>query len=175
MEMDSSTQLPVPPSRFFADAMLGKLARWLRILGYDTAYEKVIEDEQLVERVLGEGRWLLTRDGYLAKRKIVRGRHTLIVSDRLDDQLRQLKLALHLTLDLGEQTVSRCAECNRILEAVSQEEAECRVPPFVAATCSAFTRCRHCNRIYWPGTHWTNVLARLTQLRQEAEEPKPST
>ena len=76
---------------FFADAMLGRLARWLRMLGYDTAYEKVISDESLIAGVLTEHRWLLTRDRYLVQRKVVRDRQTLIVSDHLQDQLRQLR------------------------------------------------------------------------------------
>jgi uncharacterized protein with PIN domain len=73
----------VPSPLFFADAMLGRLARWLRMLGYDTAYEKVISDEALTARVLTEQRWLLTRDRYLVQRKVLRCRHTLIVSDHL--------------------------------------------------------------------------------------------
>lgn len=59
-------RLPKPVIRFMADAMFGRLERWLRILGYDTAYEKVITDDVLIERVLRENLWLLTRDGYLA-------------------------------------------------------------------------------------------------------------
>jgi len=78
------------PMRFMADAMLGRLARWLRILGYDTAYEKVITDEALLERVIRDDRWLLTRDRRLALRKLLRDRHTLIVSDDVEGQLHQL-------------------------------------------------------------------------------------
>ncbi len=68
---------------FFADAMLGKLARWLRILGYDTAYERDVSDEELIERVGHEKRWLLTRDRYLAQRRLVRDRLTLLRADRV--------------------------------------------------------------------------------------------
>src|SRR4030066_1602382 len=92
--MQSLNARIVPPPMFFADAMLGRLARWLRMLGYDTAYEKVISDEWLIARVLEEQRWLLTRDRYLVQRKTLRDRHTLIVSDHFQDQLRQLRSEL---------------------------------------------------------------------------------
>jgi uncharacterized protein len=69
--MESLNAQIVPSPTFFADAMLGRLARWLRMLGYDTAYEKVISDESLVARVLTEQRWLLTRDSYLVQRKVL--------------------------------------------------------------------------------------------------------
>lgn len=156
------------PSRgaFLADTMLGRLARWLRILGYDTAYERHLPDNALIERVLQEGRWLLTRDGYLAKRKALRGRHTLLTSDFLGDQLQQLSQELRLDLNLGADTESRCAECNVVLEPIPHEEAARRVPPFVAGRHAEFIHCPGCGRIYWPGTHWTHLIGQLEQLRR---------
>jgi uncharacterized protein with PIN domain len=155
----------VPSPTFFADAMLGRLARWLRMLGYDTVYEKVISNESLVARVLTEQRWLLTRDRYLVQRKVLRGRHTLIVSDHLQDQLRQLQSELHLDLDLSDKTASRCAACNNILKPIPHEKATSTVPAYVASLHPRFVQCPNCGRIYWPGTHWTHMLARLQYLR----------
>ncbi len=155
----------VPSTVFFADAMLGRLARWLRMLGYDTAYEKVISDESLVARVLTEQRWLLTRDRYLVQRKVLRGRHRLIVSDHLQDQLRQLRSELHLDLDLSDRTTSRCAECNVLLMPIPHEEAAHAVPTYVASLHPQFVQCPNCRHIYWPGTHWTHMLTRLQALR----------
>jgi uncharacterized protein with PIN domain len=158
--------LPIAqPLAFFADAMLGRLARWLRMLGYDTAYEKVISDESLVARVLTERRWLLTRDSYLVQRKVLRGRHTLVVSDHLPDQLRQLRSELHLELDLSDRTASRCASCNNILIVIPHEKAALTVPAYVASLHPHFVQCRSCGRIYWPGTHWTHMVTRLQELR----------
>ncbi|MEW6246333.1 MAG: Mut7-C RNAse domain-containing protein [Nitrospirota bacterium] len=154
-----------PFYRFFADAMLGKLARWLRILGYDTAYEKVIADDVLIQRVLHENRWLLTRDTYLAQRRILRGRHTLIAGDRVHDQLRQLNRELGLCLDPNGQAAYRCADCNALLEPIAKEQAAPLVPPFVAAQYREFIRCPQCGRVYWPGTHWTNLCRELQRLR----------
>jgi uncharacterized protein with PIN domain len=154
----------VPSPTFFADAMLGRLARWLRTLGYDTAYEKVISDESLVARVLTEQRWLLTRDRFLVQRKVLRGRHTLIVSDHLQDQLRQLQSDLHLDLDLSDKTASRCAVCNNILIVIPHEEAARSVPSYVASQHGTFAQCPRCERIYWPGTHWIRMGALLKEL-----------
>ena len=163
--MDSLNAQIVPSPAFFADAMLGRLARWLRMLGYDTDYEKVISDETLIARVLTEHRWLLTRDCYLVQRKVLRGHHSLIVSDHLQDQLRQLRSELHLELDLGERTASRCASCNNILIVIPHEETTLTVPAYVASLHTHFVQCPNCGRIYWPGTHWTHMLARLHELR----------
>lgn len=163
--MSSLTSPNAPSPAFFADVMLGRLARWLRTLGYDTAYEPVIADDTLVELVLAEQRWLLTCDRDLVRRKVLRDRHTLIVSDRLQDQLRQLRSELRLELDLSENTASRCASCNNILTAIPHEKAALIVPAYVASSHPRFAQCPHCQRIYWPGTHWTQMLASLQELK----------
>jgi uncharacterized protein with PIN domain len=163
--MESPQAQIVPSPVFFADAMLGRLARWLRLLGYDTAYDKVIADESLISRVLTEQRWLLTRDRYLVQRKVLRDRHTLIVSDHLQAQLQQLRSELHLDLDLSDNTASRCALCNNILIPIPHEIATSTVPAYVARVHPRFVQCPNCERIYWPGTHWTQMLVRLQELR----------
>ena len=163
--MQSLNAQIVPQPMFFADSMLGRLARWLRTLGYDTAYEKVISDEALTERVLTERRWLLTRDRYLVQRKILRDRHTLIVSDRLRDQLRQIRSELHLELDLSDRTASRCAACNTMLIVIPHEKAALTVPAYVASQHGTFSHCPRCERIYWPGTHCMHMRALLQELR----------
>ena len=163
--MESLNAQIVPSPAFFADAMLGRLARWLRMLGYDTAYEKVIADEALIERVLTEHRWLLTRDRYLVQRKVLRGRQTLIVSDHLQDQLRQLQSELHIKFDLTDNTASRCAACNSILIVIPHGEATLTIPAYVANLHPRFVQCPNCGRIYWPGTHWMHMLTRLQELR----------
>lgn len=153
------------PTRFFADAMLGRLARWLRMLGYDTAYERIIPDGALIERVLTEERWLLTRDGHLAVRKALRGRHTLARSDHVAEQLRQLGRELHLDLCPERTRPGRCTECNEVLATIPPEEARQQVPPFVAGQHQAFSRCPRCGRVFWPGTHWERFVRRLEELR----------
>lgn len=171
--MDLHVQASRPPTGFVADTMLGRLARWLRILGYDTAYEKSIADDLLIERALREDRWLLTRDGYLAQRKVLRGRHTLITSDYLDGQLSQLREALHLSLDPSEQRPFRCANCNVVLSPISPREAIPLVPPYVAQHYDHFAQCPRCRHVYWPGTHWVAIVGRLATIRQEDRNLPP--
>jgi uncharacterized protein with PIN domain len=155
------------PTRFIADAMLGRLARWLRILGYDTAYEKAITDELLIERALREDRWLLTRDRCLTLRKLLRGRHTLIASDVVEGQLRQLHRDLKIDLDINRQRDYRCADCNAVLTPISHDDAIPLVPSFVAQQYQTFLQCPQCCKVFWPGTHWEHLLTRLTAIRAE--------
>lgn len=152
------------PDRFVADTMLGRLARWLRMSGYDTKYFHSIADEELIKCSLEERRWLLTRDRYLAVRKVLRGRHTLVRSDGLAGQLAQLRAELGLLLSPDAGTARRCTECNEPLSAVSREHAFSRLPPFVAIQHDRFLECRRCRGVYWPGTHWTNVKRRLADI-----------
>jgi uncharacterized protein len=153
------------PTRFMADAMLGRLARWLRILGYDTAYEKDIPDERLIERALRENRWLLTRDRHLAQRKLLRGRHTLIASDDVEGQLYQLQRDLTIDLDVNHQRGYRCADCNVVLTSISHNDATPLVPPFVSQQYREFLQCPHCRRVFWPGTHWDDLRTRLAAMK----------
>jgi uncharacterized protein with PIN domain len=154
-----------PSLTFFADAMLGKLARWLRMLGYDTAYVRDVKDTLLVERVIQENRWLLTRDRYLAKRKVLRGWHTLLTSDFVSEQLSQLHRELRIDLVVGENTMPRCPECNHILDPTTVEEIRERIPTYVARHHTEFVWCPGCQRPYWPGTHWKHFLDQLEQIR----------
>ncbi|HLZ32677.1 MAG TPA: Mut7-C RNAse domain-containing protein [Nitrospira sp.] len=166
-------QLEPPVTHFMADAMLGRLARWLRILGYDTDYEKDVSDEALIDRVLSENRWLLTRDGYLAQRKVLRGRHTLIKSDNLEGQLQQLHRELHIVLDVIHHKGYRCADCNVVLIPIPHDQAAPLIPPFVAQQYREFLQCPHCRRVFWPGTHWQDLLGRLVGMRDgDGAEPR---
>ncbi len=151
--------------RFIADAMLGRLVRWLRILGYDTAYEKAITDEALIEYVVREHRWLLTRDRRLVLRKLLRGRHSLITSDVVEGQLHQLHRDLKLDLDMNSRRDYRCADCNVALIAIPRDEAALLVPPFVAGKYQEFLQCPQCRRVFWPGTHWNDFWRRLATIR----------
>lgn len=150
--------------------MLGRLARWLRILGYDTAYEKFITDELLVERVLREHRWLLTRDRRLVLRKLLRGRHTLIASDWVEGQLRQLSKELKIDLNLNHQRDYRCADCNVALTFLSPEAAVPLVPPFVAWEYQTFLQCPQCHKTFWAGTHWHDLARQVTAIRESGTD-----
>lgn len=162
-----SSQETEPVARFMVDAMLGRLARWLRILGYDAAYEKVISDEALIDQAFRENRWVLTRDGYLAQRKVLRGRHTVITSDHVQDQLCQLHRDLKIDLDMSRPRDYRCADCNVMLASLSHDEATPLVPRYVAQHYREFRQCPQCRRVFWPGTHWVGLLAQLSTMRAD--------
>lgn len=146
--------------------MLGKLARWLRILGYDTAYERVIADDELIRRVFQEDRWLLTRDRYLARRRVLRGRLTLLQRDDLRGQLCELASHRCLDLALGPGTPCRCADCNAPLTPMPKAQVLGDIPPFVAIEQEDFARCPQCGRLFWPGSHWQRLTRELERLRQ---------
>jgi uncharacterized protein with PIN domain len=147
--------------RFLVDSMLGTLAKWLRILGYDTAYDAQLDDNQLVRLARAQGRILLTRDTGLLKRK---GLRTLFVeSEVLEEQLAQVQQAFGLDVD---QPFSRCPVCNTGLEDVPKYEAWGQVPPFVFQTQERFRLCAECNRFYWRGTHWQRMLERVERLKK---------
>ena len=164
--MGSPHEPAEPVQRFIADAMLGRLARWLRILGYDTAYEKMITDEALIERALREDRWLFTRDRRLVLRKLIRGRHTLIVHDDLEGQLRQLHREIKINLDVSDHRSYRCADCNAVLMPLAHDDAVPLVPFFVAQRYREFLQCPRCRRVFWQGTHWEDLSGRVAAVVQ---------
>jgi len=134
------------------DGMLGRLAKWLRILGYDTAYFPDLDDHQLVRLARAEGRILLTGDRELTRR---RGLTCLLVeSDELEEQVQQVISDLKLET---KQPFSRCPVCNTPLQDVEKPSVKDRVPPYVFQTQEHFSLCPQCDRIYWQGTHWAKM------------------
>ena len=150
------------PPRLIADAMLGSLARWLRTLGIDVAYERGIEDADLVAAAVAEDRIILTRDRRLVERRLARN-HLLIRSPDVEDQVRQVLAELAIEFDVA-RLFSRCLRCNEPLVSVPAEEARQQVPPFVAATQDRFRRCPTCGRIYWRSTHVERMRERLRRM-----------
>jgi uncharacterized protein with PIN domain len=138
-------------ARLLADAMLGGLARWLRVLDLDTAYDPALDDAAVVQLALSQGRIILTRDRKLLERRGARG-HLLIRSGRVAEQLRQVLDELALEPD-PRRLFGRCLRCNTPLEAVAAGDARRHVPPFVARTQESFRRCPACGRYYWRATH----------------------
>lgn len=149
--------------RLLADAMLGRLAKWLRILGYDTAYLADTDDFALLRLARAEDRLILTRDHALAARRGVRA--LLVKSGALQDQLRQVCAALGPPQD---PALPRCPVCNHPLEAVSPDQVVDRLPVYVRRTHDQFSLCAHCDRVYWRGTHWQRMEQLLEGLRDEA-------
>lgn len=150
--------------RFLADCNVGRLARWLRVLGYDAVYEPLLPDAQIVARALAEGRVLLTRDADMMQRKVIAGgavRALLLRYDRVQDQVRQVLTELALE---PVQPLSRCLDCNAELEPRAKAAVAGRLPPYVYATQERFSECPQCARVFWPGTHWERMRERIAAL-----------
>ena len=151
--------------RFLVDINVGRLAKWLRALGYDTATSPSVDDDGLLRHALAEGRILLTKDARLVRRGIIaRGtlRALLVRDDDVWAQLRQV--VRELGLEAEAQEFSRCMRCNTRLAPIPPEEVRDRVPPYVYQHQESFTTCPVCRRIYWPGTHWRNMRAELARI-----------
>ncbi|MBI5561588.1 MAG: Mut7-C RNAse domain-containing protein [Deltaproteobacteria bacterium] len=147
--------------RFFADAMLGSLARWLRVMGYDCAYEKSIEDGALVERAVDEDRVILTRDTLIMGRKKARGRVFFINSNAVEGQIREVRDGLGLDV---ARFLTRCLRCNVLLEDAPKETVREKAPSYVYDTQDAFSRCPACGRVYWSGTHGERMLEEVERF-----------
>lgn len=141
--------------KLLCDHMLGSLARWLRFMGYDTAYPEPGPDRTLIEHARSQNRILLTRDKELAAR--VAGA-VQIRSDNLEEQIREVAGALPLRL---VDPLSRCSLCNEILVSAPLEDVKDRVPEGVRSRHRIFWRCPFCSRVYWRGSHWDKMVARL--------------
>lgn len=139
--------------RFLADTMLGRLATWLRILGYDVEYVRG-EDAALIERARETGRILLTRDTGIVRRRGLPP-HLLVHSDHISEQLRQVIQAFHLTA--ADPSTRRCPRCNALLEPRTKAEVFGRVPEFVWSQQDTFWGCPACGRLYWAGSHWRRM------------------
>lgn len=139
--------------------MLGALTRWLRALDLDTAYDPALDDADLVNRAVAEGRIILTRDRRLTERRLARN-HLLIRSGVVDEQVRQVLEEFGLRPD-PSRLLGRCLRCNESLETLDAELARARVPPWVARTQTEFRACPACGRIYWRGTHVERMVRRL--------------
>jgi uncharacterized protein with PIN domain len=146
-------------TRLIVDVMLGRLAKWLRLLGYDTRYDNSADDATLLRIAQAEDRWLLTRDGPLSRKRGVRT--IWIESQDLAAQIRQVQGVIGPPAD-GKLT--RCAVCNARLVPIDKPDVELQVPPYVFQTQDEFRRCPQCRRIYWAATHVERMREMIDDL-----------
>jgi uncharacterized protein with PIN domain len=151
---------PAGEPRFAADAMLGRLARWLRVLGFDTTWQAHVPDEALVRHALEEERTLLTRDRRLPEEWTL----VPVVVLHAEDLRGQLaELGARFALAARARPFTRCNRCNEALVAASEAEVRERVPPAVRARHHGFLRCPRCGRVYWAGSHVARMRALLAE------------
>ena len=151
-------------ARFIVDTNAGKLARWLKMLGYDTLFINDVDDNELIAIGLNDKRVLLTKDTQIMLQRVVtsgRLKAVLIEDDNPKDQLRQVVRMIKID---QERKFTRCLECNKLLVPKSKDEVQELVPAYVLETQSQYFQCPVCQRIYWRGTHWQRMNKEMKAL-----------
>ena len=162
---------PLRDPRFIADAQLGKLARHLRMAGFDVLYDAHADDETIVRCASASRRTILTRDkGLLRRRDVERG--YFVRSDAADVQLGEVVAALQL--EGAVRPFTRCRECNDPLEDLAREALPASVPAAIRTLYDAFKRCPRCGRTYWPGSHYARMSGLLERARAGAGQERQS-
>jgi uncharacterized protein with PIN domain len=156
--------------KFIADEMLGRLTRWLRILGSDVLYLNVSDDELLL-MTKKEKRTLLTRDITLFKKAV---KHNiaahLVQGNTCIDRLVDIRKNFCIELQI-DTTISRCPVCNSLIKPVEKSEISDRVHSGTLNNYNSFWECFNCGKVYWQGRHWNNiqqVLEKVKKLQKDA-------
>ena len=148
--------------KFLCDVNVGKLGRWLRILGFDAAFMNPERDEELIVLARKEDRIILTTDRGITSRPYVT-RSLLIESRDYHEQLREVIGAFGLEPDEA-RIFSRCLVCNVAVQSAAKGQVETRVPHQAYSIHDQFSECPTCRRVYWPGSHLTNTLDALREM-----------
>ncbi len=163
--MKSGQQVNITPVKFIVDSNVGKLARWLRMMGYDASLFRGKDDGAMVDTAFQEGRTILTRDTQvMLRRALAKGEVSAILLERDDpeEQLREVVSTLGLEWRLAPFTV--CLEDNQPLEPRTKDQVRRGVPAYAFNNQEQYMRCPVCGRIYWRGTHWKAMEERLSRL-----------
>jgi uncharacterized protein with PIN domain len=141
--------------KFIADVMLGRLAKRLRLLGFDVLYDRTLDDNGVIRISIEQERMILTRDIALAARPLARN-HLVIRDDKIGQQVDQVISAF--PSQMVPAPLTRCSECNELLNPISRQDAQNLVPAFVHEKNRDFLRCPGCGRTYWQGTHVKRMM-----------------
>lgn len=147
--------------KFILTRELGRLAKWLRILGFDTMYYNNDSAGSLIIQALRDERIILTRNHRLPQARGLK--IVLIKSEKIKEQLAEILKTLKIKPDPG-MMFSRCILCNAKLERIAKDKVKDKVPEYVFKTQEDFITCPECKRIYWQGTHWGNVQKTLEEI-----------
>lgn len=159
--------VPLREPRFIADVHLGRLARYLRLLGFDTLYRNDLGDDEIIAVAVGERRIVLTRDlGILKHNAVTHG--VFVRATDPDGQV--LEILARLDLRARVQPFSRCLECNGLLTVLAPQLARPLVPPRVRLGQTRFLRCQGCGRVYWRGSHFRRLCQVLQRFGITAPE-----
>jgi len=148
--------------KFVADCMLGRLAKWLKILGFDVLFFSKAEDKDLVELSRREGRILLTRDSGLIEKSKKRQNRLFVASDDWQDQVVQVLDEYGLWDEVRPN--SRCIECNRAVKPLAKARARNLVTPYVLERAESFALCPACGRVFWQGSHFGDMERKIEAI-----------
>jgi len=153
--------------KFLLDGMLGSLARWLRICGYDAEYVQSLPDDELLDRAADGGSILLTRDDLLSRKAQRAGLESfIVVGDGDAEGLASVARRFHLELDTVS---SRCPVCGGSLSKVVKDELTDKVPTGTLEAYDEFWVCDSCGKVFWRGSHWRNIQATIDEARELAD------
>jgi len=156
----------VKKMRFLTDGMLGKLTRWLRMLGQDVEYTVAMEDEALIQKAKGTNLILVTRDLQLFQRAIARGVEAFLI-EVTDEAENLASLAERFKFELEIDTkISRCPKCNTRIRSVRKDNIIDKIPETTSTHYNEFWECPNCKQIYWQGAHWKRIEKTLRKARK---------
>jgi uncharacterized protein with PIN domain len=156
--------------KFLADGMLGKLTRWLRMLGYNVKYSSKLDDAQLLMNAKKERRILLTRDLELYQQATAKGVDAFYIEGKNEaERLAQLAKRFKIELDIDMET-SRCPKCNTRVKPISKERVAVRVENSTFSCYNEFWECPKCGQIYWQGAHWARIRKTLETAKENLEK-----
>jgi uncharacterized protein with PIN domain len=147
--------------KFIVTKEVGRLARWLRILGFDAVYYDQDNTARVLLLALREQRIVVTRNKLLFD--TISAKAVYLTQEKVEEQLTAVIEKLGIGID-EEKMFSRCVLCNKVLVPVDKQSIKERVPAYVYKTQDAFMECSRCLRVYWPGTHWGNIRKALKGL-----------
>jgi uncharacterized protein len=159
---------PLRDPKFVLDVHLGKLSRYLRMLGFDCIYKNNLSDADIVLISLNEKRAVLTRDRNILKRKDVTHAYRIRSEDVFEQTLEIIK-RFHLEKTIKE--FSRCIECNSLIKRIGKEKVLDKIPPNVKEYQNEFYYCMNCDKVYWKGSHYDKMLAFVKRIKEFINPP----
>ena len=158
--------------KFIVDGMLGKLTRWLRMLGHNVKYSNKLDDAQLIAIAKREKRVLLTRDLELYQQATAKGVQAFYVDGKTEaERLAQLAKKFGISLEI-DMAVSRCPKCNAQVKPTSKENVKDKVEETTFAYYNEFWQCPKCGQVYWQGAHWKRIRKTLETAKELAKMGK---
>lgn len=159
---------------FIVDAMLGKLATWLRLTGHDTMYSAKMHDDDILRIALEQGRILLTSDAILSRRGVDAGVDTMLVRGAVDEEVASVFLKYEIEPH-ADASISRCTKCNGALVHINEEDKESIKTLVLDQTYDHYDEfwfCKYCKSVYFKGGQWINIDAYMTRVGELMQEMK---